>query len=72
MNTPIMKAYQIFYFAPKAMKIDDVYIAESSVDAIKKFVIANKGKCNVFCALVIVEHYRSLLIVSVMEIYINE
>ena len=51
MNTPIMKAYEIFYFAPKDMKIDDVYIAESSVDAIKKFVIANKGKYNVFCAL---------------------
>lgn len=46
-----MKAYEIFYFAPKDMKIDDVYIAESSVDAIKKFVIANKGKYNVFCAL---------------------
>ena len=51
MNTPIMKAYEIFYFAPKDMKIDDVYIAESSVDAIKQFVIANKGKYNVFCAL---------------------
>ena len=51
MNTPIMKVYEIFYFAPKDMKIDDVYIAESSVDAIKKFVIANKGKYNVFCAL---------------------
>ena len=51
MNTPIMKAYEIFYFAPKDMKIDDVYIAESSVDAIKKFVITNKGKYNVFCAL---------------------
>ena len=24
---------------------------ESSVDAIKQFVIANKGKYNVFCAL---------------------
>ena len=51
MNTPIMKAYEIFYFAPKDMKIDDVYIAESSIDAIKQFVIANKGKYNVFCAL---------------------
>ena len=51
MNTPIMKAYEIFYFAPKDMKIDHVYIAESSIDAIKQFVIANKGKYNVFCAL---------------------
>ena len=25
MNTPIMKAYEIFYFAPKDMKIDDIY-----------------------------------------------
>ena len=51
MNISIMKAYEIFYFPPKDMKIDDVYIAESSVDAIKKFVITNKGKYNVFCAL---------------------
>lgn len=46
-----MKVYQIFYFAPKDVKIDDVYIAESSIEAIKKFVIANKGKYNVLCAL---------------------
>ena len=51
MNTPIMKAYQIFYFAPEDIQVDDVYIAESSIDAIKKFIIANKGKYNVFCAL---------------------
>ena len=50
MNTPIMKVYEIFYFAPKDVKIDDVYIAESSIDAIKQFIIANKGKYNVFCA----------------------
>ena len=31
--------------------IAGVYIAESSVNTIKKFVIANKGKYNVLCAL---------------------
>lgn len=43
-----MRAYHIYYYAPPdTPQLDDVWIAESSVEAIKKFIICYKGKYNV-------------------------
>ena len=48
----IMKAYRIYYYAPvEVIGLRDVFIAESSIKAIKDFVIENKGKYNVALAL---------------------
>lgn len=42
-----MKAFKIFYYAPHEVDVDDVVIAETKLDAAKKFIIENKGKYNV-------------------------
>lgn len=42
-----MKAYRIWYYAPHEVSVDDVEIAESSIAAIKKFIIRHKGQYNV-------------------------
>ena len=42
-----MLAYRIFYYAPADVQVDDVVIANSSIEAIKKFVMKTKGKYNV-------------------------
>lgn len=43
-----MKAYRIWYYAPIGVNdLDDVYIAESKLEAIKKFLIQYKGRYNV-------------------------
>ena len=42
-----MKAFKIFYYATHEVDVDDVVIAETKLDAAKKFIIENKGKYNV-------------------------
>lgn len=42
-----MKAYRIYYFAPCNLEVRDVFIATCKVEAIKQFIIENKGKYNV-------------------------
>ena len=42
-----MKAYKIFYYAPADVEVDDVFIAETKLQAAKKFIIENKGRYNV-------------------------
>ena len=42
-----MMAYRIFYYAPADVQVDDVFIANSSIEAMKKFVVETKGKYNV-------------------------
>lgn len=42
-----MKAYKIFYYAPTDVGVDDIFIAETKLQAAKKFIIENKGMYNV-------------------------
>ena len=42
-----MKAYEIFYYAPTDVEVDDVFVAETKLQAAKKFIIENKGRYNV-------------------------
>ena len=42
-----MKAFEIFYYAPHDVDVDAVIIAETKLEAAKKFIIENKGKYNV-------------------------
>ena len=42
-----MKAFEIFYYAPHDVDVDDVIIAETKLEAARKFIIENKGKYNV-------------------------
>ena len=42
-----MKAYKIFYYAPAYVGVDDIFIAETKLQAAKKFIIENKGRYNV-------------------------
>lgn len=46
-----MMAYQIYYYAHSDTKVDDIYIANTSIEAIKKFVIDTKWKYNVAYAI---------------------
>ena len=42
-----MKAYRIFYYASKEVEVDDIIIAETKLQAAKKFIVENKGRYNV-------------------------
>ena len=42
-----MKAFKVFYYAPKDVEVDDIFIAETKLQAAKKFIIENNGKYNV-------------------------
>ena len=42
-----MKAFEIFYYAPCDVVVDDVFIAETKLEAAKNFIIKNKGRYNV-------------------------
>ena len=42
-----MRAYRIYYFAPCTVKVRDVFIATSRAEAMKAFIIENKGKYNI-------------------------
>lgn len=42
-----MKAYRIFYYAPADVGVDDIIIAETKLQAAKKFIVENKGRYNV-------------------------
>lgn len=42
-----MKAYKIFYYAPADVEVDDIIIAETKLQAAKKFIVENKGRYNV-------------------------
>ena len=42
-----MKAYEIFYYAPADVEVDDIIIAETKLQAAKKFIVENKGRYNV-------------------------
>ena len=42
-----MKAYKIFYYAPVDVEVDDIIIAETKLQAAKKFIVENKGRYNV-------------------------
>lgn len=42
-----MKAYKIFYYAPTDVGVGDIFIAETKLQAAKKFIIENKGRYNV-------------------------
>lgn len=42
-----MKAYEIFYYAPTDVGVDDIIIAETKLQAAKKFIVENKGRYNV-------------------------
>lgn len=42
-----MKAYQIFYYAPADVAVDDIIIAETKLQAAKEFIVENKGRYNV-------------------------
>ena len=48
----IMRAYRIYYYAPIGVdNLRDVFIVENKLEAIKAFIIENKGKYNVAFAL---------------------
>ena len=42
-----MKVYKIFYYAPADVGVDDIIIAETKLQAAKKFIVENKGRYNV-------------------------
>ena len=42
-----MKAFKVFYYAPTDVGVDDIFIAETKLQAAKKFIIENKGRYNV-------------------------
>lgn len=42
-----MKAYRIFYYAPADVGVNDIIIAETKLQAAKKFIVENKGRYNV-------------------------
>lgn len=42
-----MKAFKVFYYAPTDVEVDDIIIAETKLQAAKKFIVENKGRYNV-------------------------